>query len=85
MKQVIGRDADGSPSHILEDNGFMQVSRKYDPDHDGYIDSLVHAEDFLAVRLGDEVASLVRQINNLIKENHQLRVERDRWQKACGF
>ncbi len=85
MKQVLGRDENGKPTHILEDTGFMQVSRPYNEKADGYIDDLVYPEDFMAVRMGDEVRLLVTKLNMLIKENHRLRSEVEVYRKASGF
>ena len=85
MKQVLGRDENGKPTHILEDTGFMQVSRPYNEKADGYIDDLVYPDEFIAVRMGDEVKHLVSRINSLIRENHRLRSEVEVYRKASGF
>jgi len=73
MKFKLDRDADGNPVHVHTDDGFMQSSRKFDPEQDGWMEDQLDASEFPAIRTGRDIEWLVYEVNRLRRENFHMR------------
>ena len=79
---ITGRDENGRPTHVCTDDGFMQTSRPYDDDSDGWMESQLDRRDFIAIEMGRMTEALVNEVNRLRRDNFRLQKQLDMWTKA---
>ena len=82
--EITGRDDKGQPTHVITDDGFMQTSRKFDPDNDGWMEDQLDPRDFIAVKIGKQTEALIREVNALRRENFRLKQSEKRWDNHTG-
>jgi len=63
--KIVAVDDEGSPTRICTDDGFMQTSRKFIPDEDGWMLNQLDPKDFPIIEQGRLVESLVYEVNAL--------------------
>lgn len=85
ITEITSRDLNGTPRSVFIDDGFMQHSRPYQADEDGWIDQQLDPDDFEAIRTGQQMSQLVSLVNSLKRKNFQLEQELKRWKKASGM
>ncbi len=85
MKFEISRDENGAPDHVYTDDGFMQTSRAFDPDVDGWMEDQLDPHDFVAVKIGQQTEQLIAEVNALRRENWCLQKSNREWMSAAGF
>jgi hypothetical protein len=85
MKFQIIRDDAGIPVRVNTDDGYVQSSRAFQPEEDGWMEDQLSHRDFPAIRHGDDMAALVDEVNRLRRENFHLKNECNQWRKATGF
>jgi len=85
MQFHITYDESGEPTHVQTDNGFMQTSRKFDNDTDGWMLDQLNPMDFQAIRTGMDMEFLVNEVNTLRRRLFELEKQNDSWRKAAGF
>lgn len=66
--EFTGYNDDGTPSHVSTDNGFVQTSRPFNPEKDGWMLDQLHNRDFPIIQLGRDVEYLVKEVNDLRRE-----------------
>jgi len=69
----IDYDENGKPYYVRTDDGFMQTGRKFDEDTDGWMETQLDPSDFIAVKIGRQMESLIHEINELRRENFTLK------------
>lgn len=82
---ITERDKKGNPTYVCTDNGFVQTARKFDPENDGWMEYQLDPRDFLAVKIGRQTEQLIHEINELRRENFELKKSEKRWMSACGL
>ncbi len=85
MRFNISYDENDKPYHVNTDDGFMEISRPFDKEEDGWMEEVVDPTEFLSVRLGRETEYLVARVNQLAKENWKLKHEVKMWMRAAGY
>lgn len=85
ITEITSRDRDGTPRSVFIDNGFMQQSRPYNAEEDGWIDQQLDPDDFEAINTGRQMSQLVSLVNSLKRKNFHLEQELTRWKKASGM
>jgi len=85
MQFHITYDESGDPIHVHTDNGFMQTSRKFDHDTDGWMLDQLNPMEFQAIRAGRDMEYLVAEVNTLRRRLFELEKQNDSWRKAAGF
>lgn len=68
MKFDITYDDHGKPVHVCTDDGFMQSSRPFNPDEDGWMLDQLDPRDFPEIATGHRVAALVAEVNELRRQ-----------------
>ena len=72
MKFDIGYDKDGNPDYVCTDDGFAQVSRRFEPDRDGWMLNQLKLRDFPLIGMARDMEDLVYEVNSLRRENFRL-------------
>jgi len=85
MRFEVTYDDAGEPSGVHTDNGYIMEFRKFRPEQDGWMLDQLNPRDFTAIRIGDDTARLVAEVNALRRKNFQLEGEVEQWRKASGF
>ena len=67
-----GFDDKGIPTHVSTDDGYMQTSREFNIEEDGWMLDQLHYSDFPVIQEGRRVQRLVDEVNQLRKENFTL-------------
>jgi len=85
----VTKDEKGNPVCIETDNGFSIESRAFDPERDGWTQEQASLRDCPNVMqlfgLSEEVRSMFRELNQLRKENWELRQRLDRANAVWGI
>lgn len=71
--KIAAYNEDGTPSRVHIHSGFMETSRPYNQEKDGWIETQLNPYDFEVVRVGRETESLLHEINALRRENFELK------------
>jgi hypothetical protein len=79
------RDENDKPYHVNIDTGYMQTSRPYRPEEDGWMEDQIDPYDFPAIQTGRDMEMLVAEVNRLRRENFRLEKEVEVYRKASGF
>lgn len=82
MHFEITYDDHGKPVHVCTDDGFMQTSRPFDPEEDGWMLDQLDESMFPAIKAGRQMAALVAEVNALRRENYRLKKSADSWMKV---
>lgn len=85
MTYEIHRDAQGKPSTVTIDKGYLIEHRAFDAELDGWMEDQLDYRDFPMIRHGQDMEYLVSLVNKLKKENFELKRERDRYRKCAGL
>ena len=70
--RITGRDENGVPTYVHINDGFMEISRPYDKDQDGWIDEQLVMSDFPLVEAAMDIRTLILEVNYLRRENYRL-------------
>ena len=70
---------DGKPSYVRTDNGFCQTGGAYDEQEHGWMLDQLDPRDFPEIQTGRRVAALVNEINELRRENWELKRNEKQW------
>jgi hypothetical protein len=68
MYELLGCDEEGLPTNVFIDNGYMQTSRPFDIEEDGWMLDQLKPTDFIAVKIGRDTEHLVSEVNHLKRE-----------------
>ena len=85
MKFQIIRNKKGEPVHVHTDNGFMQTSRAFNPEEDGWMEDQLDPADFPAIQTGRDMEYLVAEVNQLRRKLFREKQTGDAYRKAAGF
>lgn len=85
MKFDILTDEHGVPYHVNTDDGFMQCSRPFNKEEDGWMLNQLSSNDFTAVSLGRQTEWLIREVNRLRRDVFDLNRECKQWRAAAGY
>ena len=85
MQFEITYDEENEPKWVNTWDGFCQTSREFDPEKDGWMLDQLSAKHFPIIQQGRQVESLLSLVNELKRENFQLRKQLEQWRKAAGF
>ena len=80
--EITSRDEEGNPTYVHTDDGFVQTSRKFEQESDGWMEYQLDPRDFVAVNIGRQMESLIHEVNALRRENFHLRQSEKRWMSA---
>ena len=83
--KITCRDEDGTPTHVHTNDGFVQTSRKFEPEEDGWMETQPYPRNFIAVKIGRQTEALIAEVNALRRENFRLEASEKRWMSAYGF
>ncbi len=78
-------DDTGKPTRVNTDDGFIQCSRRFIKEEDGWMLDQLNANDFPIVRAGRQVEAMINEINALRKEVFHLKQSEKQWMVAAGF
>lgn len=81
----ISNDEEGKPSHIFIDDGYMQTSREFVPEQDGWMQHQLRPKNFLAVQVGRETEDLIHEVNFLRRENFELKRQLKQFNRTIGM
>ena len=71
--EITGWDDQGNPTHVNLDDGFVQTSRRFEAERDGWMVHQLNPADFLGVKLGRQTEALIDEVNRLRRENFELK------------
>ncbi len=71
-----GHDAEGNPTHVCTDNGFIQTNRSFNKDEDGWMLDQLNPYDFEAIKIGKQMEDLIMEVNYLRRKVFKLKKER---------
>lgn len=64
----VQHDEDGKPVRVNTDDGFAMISRKFEPEQDGWMENVLYPGDFPIIQMGRQMHALVNEINSLRRE-----------------
>lgn len=85
MKFAITYDENDNPKWVNTWDGHCEVSREFKPDEDGWMLEQLSSKHFPIIQQGRQVESLLSLVNELKRENFNLRRQVEQWRKASGF
>jgi len=65
-------DSDGTPTRVNIDDGYMQTSRPFNKEEDGWMLDQLDVSEFDAISTGRQMEFLVSEVNRLKRENYRL-------------
>jgi len=68
MYELYGYDEKGLPTMVTIFNGFVEHSRPFDIEEDGWMLDQLKPSDFIAVKIGRDTEHLVSEVNHLKRE-----------------
>ena len=71
--EITSRDEKGNPTQVATDDGFMQTSRPFVAEEDGWMEDQIDPRRFPIINAGRQMESLVHEVNTLRRENFDLR------------
>lgn len=68
MEFKISYDENGKPYHVSTDDGFVQCSRPFNSETDGWMETQLDYRDFPIIQAGRQMEMLVAEVNALRRE-----------------
>lgn len=85
MEFHITRNEKGEPVHVNTSDGFMMISRAFDPEQDGWMESQLDPYNFPTIRIGRDTEYLVAEVNSLRRKLFQAEQTAESYRRAAGF
>lgn len=79
MITITSYDENGVPIRVAEDNGFVQSSRPYDPERDGWLLNQLDPRRFIGSQIGAEIDFLIAEVNQLRRKVYEQEQELKTW------